>query len=51
MYTLRAIKSALIRNSLEFIGAYSSFEFDLADDDSERLYIVARCKKEGNKNG
>ncbi|MBQ9069804.1 MAG: class I SAM-dependent methyltransferase [Clostridia bacterium] len=46
MYTLRMIKSALSRNSLEFIGAYSNFEFDAGSDDSERLYIVARCKKE-----
>ena len=40
------IKSALKRNSLEFVGAYSDFDFTDGDDSSERLYIVARCKKE-----
>ena len=45
MYTLRSLKSALLRNGFEFIGAYSDFEFTEADDNSERIYIVARCKK------
>ena len=48
MYTLRSLKSALQRNSLEFIGAYSDFEFTPASDDSERIYVVARCKKEND---
>lgn len=47
MYTLRAIKNALSRNSLEFIGAYSDFNFTDADDKAERIYVIARCKKEG----
>lgn len=48
MYTLRSVKAALKRNSLEFIGAWESFGFDEASDGSERIYIAARCKKEGN---
>ncbi len=45
MYTLRMIKNALKRNSLEFIGAYSDFDFSEASDSDERIYVVARCKK------
>ncbi len=48
MYTLRSIRNALKRNSLEFIGAYSDFDFTDADDNAERIYVVARCKKEVN---
>jgi hypothetical protein len=51
MYTLRSVKAALKRNSLEFIGAWSDFEFSEASDASERIYVAARCKKEGNSNG
>ena len=47
MYTLTSIKRALARNSMEFVGAYSDFDFTAASDKSERIYIVARCKKEG----
>ena len=46
MYTLRSIKSALLKNSMEFIGAYSDFDFNEGTDSDERIYIVARCKKE-----
>ena len=45
MYTLRSMRSALESASLEFIGAYSDFDFTPATDDDERIYIVARCKK------
>ena len=48
MYTLRIIKNALSKNSLEFVGAYSDFEFNEGTDESERIYIVARCKKENS---
>ena len=48
MYTLRSLKNLLSKNSFEFIGAYSDFDFSVADDESERIYIVARCKKECN---
>ena len=46
MYTLKYLKQALLRNSMEFIGAYSDFNFKDASDEDERIYIVARCKKE-----
>ena len=45
MYTLRSIKKHLENNSLEFLGAYSDFNFSDATDSSERIYIVAKCKK------
>lgn len=45
MYTLAEMKRMLEKCSLEFIGAYSDFEFKEATDDDERIYIVARCKK------
>ena len=45
MYTLRSIKSALAECGFEFLGAYSDFDFNEATDDSERIYISARCKK------
>ena len=46
MYTLRSIKNMLSECGLEFLGAYSDFEFTDADDESERIYIVAKCVKE-----
>lgn len=46
MYTLRSVKKMLGECGFEFIGAYSDFDFSEADDSSERLYIVARCKKQ-----
>ena len=48
MYTLRSVKAALKRNSLEFVGAWSDFDFSDASDESERIYVAARCKKKGN---
>ena len=45
MYTCRALKSALSAAGFEFIGAYSDFSFTPASDESERIYIVAKCKK------
>ena len=45
MYTLRSISSALAECGFEFIGAYSDLEFTEATDNSERIYISARCKK------
>ncbi len=45
MYTLRSIKNALSKNSLEFLGAYSDFNFKEGNDSDERLYIVAKCIK------
>ncbi len=48
MYTLRTLKSQLSRAGFEFIGAYSDFDFTPASDEDERIYIVARCKKNDN---
>ena len=45
MYTLASLKKMLAECKLEFVGAYSDFDFSPADDSSERIYIVARCKK------
>lgn len=45
MYTIRSIKSSLEKTGMEFIGAYSDFAFGNADDNAERIYIIARCKK------
>ena len=45
MYTIQEIKSALKETGMEFIGAYADFEFTSASDDSERIYIVAKCRK------
>ena len=38
MYTLKMIKNALKSASLEFVGAYSDFEFSVGSDESERIY-------------
>lgn len=48
MYTLKMIKNALTGASLEFVGAYSDFDFTEGGDGNERIYIVARCKKEAS---
>ncbi len=45
MYTLREIKKHLSSSGLEFIGAYSDFNFSEGSDGSDRIYVVARCKK------
>ncbi len=45
MYTLRALKKHLTASGFELIGAYSSFDLDEASDESERIYIAARCIK------
>ena len=46
MYTVRTLKKALAESGFDFVGAYSDFEFNDADDNNERIYIVARCIKE-----
>ena len=45
MYTVRSIKTSLLKCNFEFIGAFKNFEFENASDDDERIYIVAKCKK------
>ncbi len=46
MYTLKEIKNALLKSGFEFIGAYSDFGFTEGNDNSHRIYFVARCKKD-----
>ena len=46
MYTVRLVKAALERNSLELVGVYSDFDMKEGSDSDDRLYIVARCIKE-----
>lgn len=45
MYELSEIKALLSEAKMEFIGAWSDFEFSEGGDDSERIYIAARCRK------
>lgn len=45
MYTLSDIRSALAQTGFEFLGAYGDFDFSPGSDESERIYIAARCKK------
>ena len=46
MYTIRALRSALVSTGFEVLGAYSDFNFSAASDDGcDRIYVVARCKK------
>lgn len=45
MYTLNEIKASLERCNLEFISAYGDLDFSEGSDDSERIYIVAKCRK------
>jgi ubiquinone/menaquinone biosynthesis C-methylase UbiE len=46
MYTLRSIKNMLSECGMQFIGAYSDFNFSEADDGCDRIYIVAKCIKD-----
>ncbi|MBO5315523.1 MAG: class I SAM-dependent methyltransferase [Clostridia bacterium] len=45
MYTVSEMRKMLLASGFEFIGAYSDFDFNEATDNSERIYIAARCKK------
>ncbi len=45
MYTLRSIKTHLAAAGFELVGAYSDFDFTEGGDGDERIYLVARCKK------
>ena len=45
MYPLSEIKKVLKSSGLEFIGAYSDFCMNEGNDKSERIYIVAKCRK------
>ena len=43
-YTLDEIKEAIAASGLEFITAFNAFTSDTPDEDSERIYIIAREK-------
>ncbi len=51
MYTLKSVKRKLLSAGFEFIGAYSDFSYNPANDLSDRIYIAARCKKYDTLNG
>ena len=42
VYSISSIKKALKENGLSFVGAYSSYEFDEANDNNDRIYIIAK---------
>lgn len=44
-YELDFVKNALCNNGFELLDVFSSVDFDKVEDDSERLYFVARAKK------
>ena len=45
MYTTRQIFNALKKTGFEVVGAYADFDFNPGNDENERIYFVARCKK------
>jgi len=45
MYTLGEIKTALEKNNLELLHAFGDFDLSPGNDDCERIYIVAKCRK------
>lgn len=45
MYTLDEIKDALQKSNLEFLHAFGDLDFTSGSDESERIYIVAKCRK------
>ena len=45
MYTLEEIKKALESVGMEFLNAYGDFDFSEGNDECERIYIVAKCRK------
>ena len=45
MYTIEAVRKALVRAGFCDIKFFSDFSFSEATDESERIYIVAKCKK------
>lgn len=46
MYTLDTVKRLLGEEGFELIGAYSDYSLTPATDESERIYVAARCIKE-----
>ena len=47
MYTVKSLKKALVDTGFLPIGFYSDFEFNNATDMDDRIYVVAKCKKDG----
>ena len=45
MYTLEEIKKSLEQCNLKFISAFGGLDFSPGSDESERIYIVAKCRK------
>ena len=45
MYPLAEIKSSLERCKMEFLYAFGDLEFTPGNDECERIYIVAKCRK------
>ena len=45
MYTLAEIKRSLEKSNMEFLNAYGDFDFSEGNDECERVYIVAKCRK------
>ena len=46
MYTIRSMRSSLLKAGFKFIGAYSDYDLTEASDSNDRIYIVAKCIKE-----
>ena len=47
MYTIKSLKRMLTETGFEPIGFYSDFDCNSATDMDDRIYIVAKCKKDG----
>ena len=45
MYPLAEIKSSLERCKMEFLYAFGDLDFTPGNDECERIYIVAKCRK------
>lgn len=45
MYSLKSIRNMLKSTGFEYIGAYTDYAFGTDYDTSDRIYVIARCKK------
>ena len=45
MFTLSELTEALDECNMELLGAYGDIDFTPGSDESERIYIVAKCRK------
>lgn len=48
-YPLEEIKELLLQAGMEFVTAYDAFTREAPKDDSERIYVIAREKKQAGK--